>query len=132
MNHTIEPFTAQPLCRKCSPPAPNLEALMKARAAAAAAFGPLGPQLPEYGAVTPVRVSWCSGGKELEKRETSPLAEIIRSVSKGPQDLFASLTTTSINICAGIIEEHLHCTCLRCGHESLMATADATPKAEAN
>jgi hypothetical protein len=55
-------------------------------------------------------VSWCAGGKEPVE-QLSPL----QMMTTGRSEMHIA--------CAGVMREHLHARCRRCGHEVLMETS---------
>ncbi len=77
---------------------------------------------------TSIGTVYCPGGQEPEKEETNPIAAMLHVASKTgavPPGFDAGISKKSINICAGIGEEHLHRICGRCQYEWLTQTKDA-------
>ncbi|HLW53227.1 MAG TPA: hypothetical protein VKW06_10330 [Candidatus Angelobacter sp.] len=71
-------------------------------------------------------IHYCAGGKELESEITDPMAQTIQmaaNLTSGGK--MPSIMPKRVNVCAGIFQEHLHRTCIRCRFEVLTECRDA-------
>lgn len=78
-----------------------------------------------------LRRRYCPGGQEPETPATAE-SDVPKILSAFVGSVLPMLTAMNgakpnLNICAGVLEEHLHVTCSNCGFEFLMATKDAVP-----
>jgi hypothetical protein len=65
-----------------------------------------------------INTRWCPGGQELEAEpDKNPIDALLSLLPALSNPLAAR--KPRINICAGILAEHLHKTCPRCGYEWL-------------
>lgn len=110
MNSKIEPFTGPMAgCPKCgcgsgNPPNPRF--------------------VPQTFVQSSLRVRYCLGGKEPEENAAEPVMELLQQIFMAAADKLRAVTVKRLNICAGITEEHLHVTCVDCGHEWLTQTKE--------
>ncbi len=72
-----------------------------------------------YGGAYSLR--YCAGGKELEAEnpQQEPVAKPVAALLAMLAKQFPGASASSPLICAGVLTEHLHKTCGRCGYELL-------------
>lgn len=80
---------------------------------------------------SPLRTVYCAGGKEPESEEQNPLVGVFKMATGALPEQLKNLSGRTINICAGIGQEHLHRICSNCGYEFLMQCKDATQEVTA-
>ena len=138
LNQKIEPFSNIVACPKCGcgELAANPVSMCTAGAIEGQAFGVSLPTMPIMGPSYAITTRFCPGGQEPEQKGDNELVETAKIMAAAVSAINPAASklipdsTSKINICAGIAEEHLHRTCSNCGFEFLMATKDAAISAE--
>lgn len=116
----IEPFADCSACNKCGAADARIQFDPQDGPVAIAPMSPY--------SVSVINTRYCAGGKEPEEKSpVSGIGSVLGHLLEGrlPEGMnLGELGKRTINICAGVMQEHLHKTCSRCGFEFLTETRE--------